>query len=218
MTKFTMPMWKLYGLLKGLLIIQFSVVMRLEGSSTEIPSSETNALNYMADAPNSHIEGTSKSYPTIEEGVGGKIGMDEPTHEEGVSQPKKAAKIHDFCLGIPFGGLVLSGGLVGFLFSKNPATLSTGILFGGALLALSTFSLKIWRQGKSSLTFILGQAALSAVLLGKHFQSYSMTKKIFPTGFYAVISAAMLCFYSSVVISGGNPAPKKLKLATSAPS
>ena len=56
------------------------------------------------------------------------------------------------------GGLVLSGGLLGFVFSRNLATLSTGVLFGGALLALSTFSLKIWRQGKSSFPFILGQA------------------------------------------------------------
>lgn len=33
-----------------------------------------------------------------------------------------------------------------------------GVLLGGALLVLSTFSLKVWRQGKSSLPFILGQA------------------------------------------------------------
>jgi hypothetical protein len=32
------------------------------------------------------------------------------------------------------------------------------VLFGGALLALSNFSLKIWKEGKSSLRFILGQA------------------------------------------------------------
>lgn len=53
---------------------------------------------------------------------------------------------------------MLSGGLVGFIFSRNPTTLSSGVIFGGALLALSTLSLKIWRQGKSSLPFILGQA------------------------------------------------------------
>lgn len=55
------------------------------------------------------------------------------------------------------GGLVLGGGLFGLIFSRNPATLRTALI-GGALLALSTFSLKIWRQGKSSLPFILGQA------------------------------------------------------------
>lgn len=55
------------------------------------------------------------------------------------------------------GGLVLSGGLLGLVFSRNALTFGT-VMLGGALLALSTFSLKIWRQGKSSLPFILGQA------------------------------------------------------------
>lgn len=53
---------------------------------------------------------------------------------------------------------MLSGGLVGFIFSRNPVTLGSGVLFGGALLALSTISMKVWRQGKSSLPFIFGQA------------------------------------------------------------
>jgi hypothetical protein len=39
------------------------------------------------------------------------------------------------------------------------------VLYGGALLALSTFSLKIWRQGKSSLPFILGQAGSDLISL-----------------------------------------------------
>ncbi|KAK9929017.1 hypothetical protein M0R45_026127 [Rubus argutus] len=138
--------------------------------------------------------------------------------DEQVVQPKRAAKIHDFCFGIPFGGMVLSGGLIGFIFSRNTATLGSGILFGGALLALSTFSLKIWRQGKSSLPFILGQAALAAVLLWKNLQTYLVTKKVFPTGFYAAVSAAMICFYSYVLLSGGNPPPKKLKTSATASS
>lgn len=58
------------------------------------------------------------------------------------------------------GGFVLTGGIVGFLFSRSPATLTSGVLFGGALLFLSTLSLKVWRQGKSSLPFILGQAGI----------------------------------------------------------
>nr|VDD10602.1 unnamed protein product [Brassica rapa] len=113
------------------------------------------------------------------------------------------------------GGLVMSGGLLGFAFSRNLTSLSTGVLYGGALLALSTLSMKIWRQGKSSFPYILGQAVLSAV-----------TKKLFPAGLLAVIlvtfflclfhcSAAMLCFYSYVVLSGGNPPPKKLKPSAS---
>ncbi|XP_050230335.1 protein FATTY ACID EXPORT 1, chloroplastic [Mercurialis annua] len=131
----------------------------------------------------------------------------EPANEKAYG----AAKIHDFCFGIPYGGLVLSGGFLGFLFTRNVTALSTGVLFGGALLALSFLSLKIWRQGKSSIPFVLGQAALSAALVWKNFQAYSVTKKLFPTGFYAVVSAAMLCFFSYVMISGGNPPPKKLQ-------
>ncbi|KAL3632514.1 hypothetical protein CASFOL_025498 [Castilleja foliolosa] len=134
------------------------------------------------------------------------------------SQPEKAAKIHDFCFGIPFGGLVLSGGLIASIFTRNLVTLKTGLLYGGALLALSTISLKVWKQGKSSVPFILGQAVLSIALLWKSIQAYSLTRKLFPTAFNAVISAMMICFYSYVVLSGGNPPPKKLKPSASVES
>lgn len=58
------------------------------------------------------------------------------------------------------GGFVLSGGIIGFLLTRNPATLTNGVLIGGALLLFSTLSLKVWRQGKSSLPFILGQSGI----------------------------------------------------------
>ncbi|CAK9183991.1 unnamed protein product [Ilex paraguariensis] len=189
-----------------------------DGHGTKKTSSESNAtLSYTTKVSESNNGRSARSYLTSEDQVAGN-GLSEPIEEHVVTQQKRAAMIHDFCFGIPFGGLVLSGGLVGFIFSRNPTILSTGVLFGGALLALSTTSLKVWRQGKSSLPFILGQAVLSVALLWKNFQTYSLTKKLFPTGFYAFISFAMLCFYSYVVISGGNPPPKKLKSSTVAPS
>lgn len=187
------------------------VVYASDGTGEGISGSQTKTtLKYTPDASRSHIEGSAKSYASTEENVNGK-GISEPAEQQVITEHKGAAKIHDFCFGIPFGGLVLGGGLAGFVFTRNPTTLGTGVLFGGALLALSTFSLKVWRQGKSSLPFILGQAVLAAALLWKNFQTYSMTTKLFPTGFYAFVSAAMLCFYSYVVFSGGNPPPKKLK-------
>ncbi|MFS8009442.1 putative TMEM14 family protein [Helianthus anomalus] len=48
------------------------------------------------------------------------------------------------------GGIVLSGGLICFIFSRNTESLMTGGLYGGALLALSILSLKFWKQGQSS--------------------------------------------------------------------
>ncbi|XP_030494307.2 protein FATTY ACID EXPORT 1, chloroplastic [Cannabis sativa] len=163
-----------------------------------------NSLSYVSNERKPHVERAEKSsYTDVEE--------DQEVENLKTTEPTKAAKIHDFCFGIPFGGIVLSGGVLGFIFSRNLATLTTGLLYGGALLALSTFSLMIWREGKSSLPYILGQGALAAALLWKNFQTFSLTKKVFPTGVYAFISAAMLCFYSYVLLSGGNPPPKKLK-------
>ncbi|KFK34964.1 hypothetical protein AALP_AA5G216800 [Arabis alpina] len=187
------------------------VVRSVDGKSseTETPAS----LSYTAEVSKPFVEKTS--YSTVEETVTDKEIIAEPVVEHVATQPIRAAKIHDFCFGIPYGGLVMSGGLIGFAFSRNLTSLSTGALYGGGLLALSTLSLKIWRQGKSSFPYIFGQAVLSAVVLWKNFTAYSMTKKLFPSGLFAVISAAMLCFYSYVVLSGGNPPPKKSKLSAS---
>ncbi|KAL8172159.1 hypothetical protein V2J09_023963 [Rumex salicifolius] len=157
---------------------------------------------------------TAETYPATEEPVDEKIGINGPV-EPVLIEKKQGAMIHDFCFGIPFGGFVLAAGLIGFIFSRNTATLTTNVLFGGSLLALSSTSLKVWRSGKSCIPFILGQAALSAVLCWKNFKTYSVTKQLLPSGVYAFLSAAMLCFYSYVVIAGGNPPPKKLKSSAS---
>ncbi|KAK6916068.1 TMEM14 family, partial [Dillenia turbinata] len=158
-------------------ILRFSkltIRMSLDGHGTETSrtQSKTN-VSYTSDASRSYIQQTVKPQPASEDHLAGNIALVEEAQEPIAIQKKRAAKIHDFCFGIPFGGLVLSGGLLGFMFSRNLATLST-LLYGGALLALSTFSLKIWRQGKSSLPFILGQAVLSGALFWKNMQSYSL--------------------------------------------
>ncbi|CAN8254378.1 unnamed protein product [Cochlearia groenlandica] len=184
------------------------VVRCVDGNSSETPAS----LSYAAEeVTKQFVEKTSKPYPTVDETDTMKEIITGQVEEHVDSQPQRAAKIHDFCFGIPYGGLVMSGGLVGFAFSRNLTSLSTGALYGGGLLALSTLSLKIWKQGKSSFPYILGQAVLSAFVFWKNFTTYSTTKKLFPAGLFAIISAAMLCFYSYVVLSGGNPPPKKLK-------
>ncbi|XP_066393416.1 protein FATTY ACID EXPORT 1, chloroplastic-like [Miscanthus floridulus] len=136
----------------------------------------------------------------------------EYTVQEAAPQ-QKCAKIHDFCLGIPFGGFLFSMGLVGFLFWRSPASLTFGVAPGLAILALAVLSLKVWRSGKSSLPFILAQAGIAAAVAWKHCQAYTTTRKLLPWGFYVALSAAMICFYSYVVLAGGNPPPKKAKAA-----
>ncbi|KAL4587463.1 hypothetical protein LXL04_000334 [Taraxacum kok-saghyz] len=194
------------------------MVMNKDGHAIKAFSSDSGtALYHTASASKSHNDIVTKANSSTVEYVNGEE-IDEPEEQENaVSEPKRSAKIHDFCFGLPYGGIVFSGGIFGFIFSRNPASLISGGLYGGALMALSFLSLKIWRKGHSSLPFILGQAGIASMLLWKNIQTYSLTKKILPTGFHVVLSASMLCFYTYVMLSGGNPPPKK-KLKASAAS
>uniref|UniRef100_A0ACD5UQJ6 Uncharacterized protein n=1 Tax=Avena sativa TaxID=4498 RepID=A0ACD5UQJ6_AVESA len=129
--------------------------------------------------------------------------------------PQRSAKIHDFCFGIPFGGLLFVMGLLGYFFSRSTVSLVLGVAPGLATLFLGILSLKFWRSGKSSFLFILGQAAISVVLVWKYSHAYLLTSRILPWGFYASLSTAMACFYAYVLLAGGNPPPKKLVPAPS---
>ncbi|KAH7674266.1 TMEM14 family protein [Dioscorea alata] len=196
---------------RGLNGPKFAVYMCVNGSSPKVTGFEANntAMKHRdEDGAEVEINEIPKPYQADEK-------SDKDAYAESSVQRKRSAKLHDFCLGIPFGGIVFGAGLIGSLFSRSLSPLVTGTLFGGAILVLSTCSLKIWRQGKSSLPFILGQAAIAAAFLRKHYQVYSLTKNAFPSGFFILMSAAMLCFYSYVLIAGGNPPPKKLAANTS---
>ena len=84
-------------------LIQLSVVMSLDSHDTNTAGSDTKkTLSYAADASKLHVEEKKYSYSTKDGHDAEKIGFGEAT-QESVHQPKRTAKIHDFCLGIPFG-------------------------------------------------------------------------------------------------------------------
>ncbi|CAI9099791.1 OLC1v1036666C1 [Oldenlandia corymbosa var. corymbosa] len=140
-----------------------------DGYHTSISNSEMKrTASYTEDASPTQNGRSVKLDPAAPEPLPVKE-ESETVEGSAVTEQIRAAKIHDFCLGIPFGGLVLSGGLFSFIVSKNPATL----LYGGGLLGLSVLSLKVWRTGKSSLPFMFGQAVLAAALLWKNIRAYS---------------------------------------------
>lgn len=77
--------------------------MSLERHGSNIDGSDTKStLSYAADVSKLHVEEKQKLYSTKEDHDAEKLGSGE-TVQEGVSQQKRTAKIHDFCLGIPFG-------------------------------------------------------------------------------------------------------------------
>ncbi|XP_021971440.1 uncharacterized protein LOC110866593 isoform X4 [Helianthus annuus] len=149
-------------------ILRSKVVMMNNINGHAIKASTLESKSALNRTLKSHNAILGKPNSSTTEYVNGEE-ISEPT--ENVISEQRSAKIHDFCFGLPYGGIVLSGGLIGFIFSRNTASLVTGGLYGGALLALSVLSLKIWKQGQSSTPFILGQLGIAAALLWKNIQT-----------------------------------------------
>ncbi|KAJ7527095.1 hypothetical protein O6H91_16G036500 [Diphasiastrum complanatum] len=129
-------------------------------------------------------------------------------HSAGV--PKKGAKIHDFCLGIPYGGLLAIGGLLSFIITGSTSAIRFGVILGGLILFSSVTSLKVWKRGESSMPFIKAQAAITLIIFARDVRRFLESKAFFPAAVMCLISAGMVGFYGYVYFSGGNP-PKKAK-------
>ena len=98
------------------------------GSGTWMSGSQTKSnLSYTLDASRSHIEGSANSFTTSEENFNGK-GENEPKQDNCLTQKKRAAKIHDFCLGIPFGEYASVLGMYFRIFCFHPKISSWHIL------------------------------------------------------------------------------------------
>ncbi|CAJ2634044.1 unnamed protein product [Trifolium pratense] len=88
--------------------------------------------------------------------------------------------MHDFCFTIPYGLVLVGGGLFGFIQKGSTASLAGGV---GTVCA-------------GVLTFIMGQR-------------YLQTSKIMPAGVIAGLSGLMTLFYLYKLATGGNHIPAK---------
>ena len=79
-----------------------------------------------------------------------------PTNQQGF----RHAILHDFCMSIPFGSIVLAAGVVSLLFGSGRQGLAFAAA-GTGVLAASFFSLVQWRAQRPSTVFTLVSA-------GKH--------------------------------------------------
>jgi hypothetical protein len=67
--------------------------------------------------------------------------------------------LHDFCLCIPYGGILTLAGLVSLFFKGG--TTGLALMGAGAVVEiLAGLSLGSWRQGKSSSVFVVGSAGV----------------------------------------------------------
>lgn len=84
-----------------------------------------------------------RSFPRIRNFPGKKV-------EEKKKKKKKERKMHDFCFTIPYGLIVVIGGVVGYLKKGSTASLGGGVGSGLVLILAGCLSLKAFERRKNS--------------------------------------------------------------------
>ncbi|KAL9441557.1 hypothetical protein AB3S75_020120 [Citrus x aurantiifolia] len=117
--------------------------------------------------------------------------------------------MHDFCFTIPYGLILIGGGIVGFAKKGSTASLAGGVGTGLLLVSAGYLSLKAFEKKKNSYFAIVIETVCAAVLTVVMAQRYMETSKIMPAGIVAGISALMTGFYLYKIATGGNHIPTK---------
>ncbi|KAK8706046.1 hypothetical protein V6N13_049625 [Hibiscus sabdariffa] len=117
--------------------------------------------------------------------------------------------MHDFCFTIPYGLVLVAGGVIGYVKKGSVASLGGGAGTGLVLILAGYLSLKAFEKKKNSYFALLLQTVTAAVLTWVMGQRYYQTSKIMPAGIVAGISALMTAFYLYKIATGGNHIPAK---------
>ncbi|RLM86862.1 protein FATTY ACID EXPORT 6-like [Panicum miliaceum] len=115
--------------------------------------------------------------------------------------------MEDFYVTIPYGLVVLAGGVAGYLKRGSAASLAAGVGFGAALLLAGVLSAWAFARGGGGAGAVFGtvlQIVCAVVLTVVMGVRYVKTRKIMPAGIIAAISAIVLIFYVYKVSTGGN--------------
>ncbi|XP_025804583.1 protein FATTY ACID EXPORT 5-like [Panicum hallii] len=115
--------------------------------------------------------------------------------------------MEDFYVTIPYGLVVLAGGVAGYLKRGSAASLAAGVGFGAALLLAGALSAWAFAHGGGGAGAVFGtvlQIVCAVVLTVVMGVRYVKTRKIMPAGIIAAISAIVLIFYVYKVSTGGN--------------
>ncbi|KAK6946888.1 TMEM14 family [Dillenia turbinata] len=117
--------------------------------------------------------------------------------------------MHDFCFTIPYGLILVGGGLFAYIRKGSMASLGGGVGTGVLLIIAGYLSLKAFEKKKNSLPALILETVCAATLTYVMGQRYFQTSKIMPAGIVAGISALMTTFYLYKISTGGNHIPHK---------
>ncbi|KAE8723533.1 Protein FATTY ACID EXPORT 6 [Hibiscus syriacus] len=117
--------------------------------------------------------------------------------------------MHDFCFTIPYGLILVAGGVIGYLKRGSTASLAGGVGTGLTLILAGYLSLKAFEKKKNSYFALVLETVAAAALTWIMGQRYYQTSKIMPAGVVSGISALMTGFYLYKIATGGNHYPAK---------
>ncbi|KAL9232341.1 hypothetical protein vseg_007465 [Gypsophila vaccaria] len=117
--------------------------------------------------------------------------------------------MHDFCFTIPYGFVLVLGGLIGFAKKGSLVSLAGGSGAGLLLVFAGYLSLHSFKKNKNSIFAFILETVTATILTYVMGQRYMETSKIMPAGIVAAISAFMTAFYVYKVATGGNHFPTK---------
>ncbi|KAL0320791.1 UNVERIFIED_CONTAM: protein FATTY ACID EXPORT 5 [Sesamum radiatum] len=117
--------------------------------------------------------------------------------------------MHDFCFTIPYGLLLVCGGVIGYAKKGSTASLAGGTGAGLLLVLAGYLSLQAFHKRKNSYFAWILETVIAAILAFIMGQRYMQTGKIMPAGIVAAISALMAGFYLYKIATGGNRIPPK---------
>ncbi|XP_022857762.1 protein FATTY ACID EXPORT 5-like isoform X2 [Olea europaea var. sylvestris] len=117
--------------------------------------------------------------------------------------------MHDFCFTIPYGLMLVCGGIIGYAKKGSTASLAGGLGTGFLLILTGYLSLQAFHKRKNSYFALIIETACAAILTWVMGQRYMQTSKIMPAGIVAGISGLMTIFYLYKIVTGGNHFPPK---------